>query len=67
MAADNVVEAILKKAEEHDLIVLGATEQSAFYKIAYETVPEQVARRIRKPLVMVKAAKGISSLVKRWL
>lgn len=67
IAADNIIDAILKEAEDYDLVVLGATRQPLLYKVAWETVPEAIARRTSKPLVMVKAATGISSLVKRWI
>jgi len=65
--APNVADTILAEAEAYDLIVIGCTEEPAVLKFARNPVPEMVARRCTKPLVMVKAAVGIRSLVKRWI
>ena len=65
--APNVVEAILEASEEHDLVVLGSTGKPLIYQVARDTIPERVARRCTKPLVMVKAARGIESFLKRWI
>jgi amino acid transporter/nucleotide-binding universal stress UspA family protein len=58
---------ILAEAEDYDLIVLGATRRPLLRQLGRDSVPETVARRCEKPLVMVKASAGIRSWVKRWI
>ncbi len=65
--SDNVVEAILEQAAEYDLVVLGCTNQPVLSQVGRDTVPETVACRCEKPLVMVKAGRGLRSWVKRWI
>ena len=62
----NVVEAILAEAQNYDLVVLGCTGRPFFYQFARGSIPEDVALRCEKPLVMVKAmASGIRSFLRR--
>ena len=63
----DVVEAILAEARDHDLVVLGCTSQPLLRQMTRDPVPETVARLCEKPLVMVKASRGIRSWVKRWI
>jgi len=67
--ARRVVDAILEEAEQgdYDLVVLGCTEQPLLRQLAQTTVPEAVARRCDRPLVMAKAATGIRSWLRRWI
>ena len=62
-----VVDAILSEAQDYDLVVLGCTRQPILRQIAHNPVPETVARRCDKPLVMVRAAGGIRSWIRRWI
>jgi amino acid transporter len=63
----NVIEEILNESEQHDLIVIGSTKKPMIYNVAKESIPETIAQRCKKPLIMVKAAEGIESLIKRWI
>ena len=63
----DVVRAILNEAEDHDLVVLGCTSEPVLRRMTHNPVPEIVARRCPKPLVMVQAGRGIRSWVKRWI
>ena len=54
------------KEENYDLVVLGCTRDPLIYHFARESVPERVARRCSKPIVMAKASGGIKSFLKRW-
>ena len=63
----DVVKAILEEAEKHDLIVLGSTRQPLLYQFAREAVPETVAKLCEKPMVMVRASRGIRSWLRRWI
>ena len=67
VTARDVVQAILAEAEGYDLIVLGCTQDPLVYQFARDPIPETVARRTDKPVVMVKAGAGIRSWVKRWI
>jgi len=64
---DNVVEAILEEAEGYDLITLGCTRQPWRVQFAAASVPETVADRCEKPVVMTRAATGIRSWIRRWI
>jgi nucleotide-binding universal stress UspA family protein len=65
--AAKVTDAILQEAEDHDLVVIGCTRKSRIYQMTHEAVPEAVARRCQQPVVMVNAAHGIQSWIKRWI
>ena len=67
VAAPDVAAAILAEAEHHDLVVLGCTQDSFLRQLAHNPIPELVASRTDKPVVMVKAGTGIRSWVKRWI
>ena len=49
------------------LIILGSTREPFIYQVGHDSVPEIVARRCTKPLIMVNAAGGIVSWLKRWI
>jgi nucleotide-binding universal stress UspA family protein len=65
--ADDVIEAILKEAQEYDLVVLGCTRRSMLYRVTQESIPDMIARRCTKSLIMVNEAEGITSWMKRWI
>jgi len=65
--ADNVVDAILREAEDYDMVVAGCTHEPLLRRITHERIPETIAKRCRKPFVMVKAAGGLRSWIKRWI
>lgn len=67
ISSRHVVDCILTEAQHYDLVVLGATQQPLLSRIARHTIPETVARRCPKPLVMVRAAAGFRSWIKRWI
>lgn len=62
-----VVDAILAQAAESDLVVLGSSQQPRWRQMAGTPVPETVAQRCDKPLVMVKSGQGIRSWLRRWI
>ncbi len=65
--SSSVTEAILRQSESHDLIVLGYTRQSYLYKFTHESIPDQIARRVKKPVVIVKMPARFESWIKRWI
>ncbi|MBS3733410.1 MAG: amino acid permease [Phycisphaerae bacterium] len=66
-AGSSVVRAILAEARDYDLVVLGCTEQPLLRQIAHDPIPERVAQRCDRPLVMAKASGGLRSWVRRWV
>ena len=66
--ARGVVRAILKEAEDYDLVVIGCTREPLLYRIVKQTLPETVAKLCPKPFVMVNSSSaGIASWVRRWV
>ena len=59
--------AIIEEAGDYDLVVLGCTRERLLFQFARESIPQAVARLCPKPLVMVKAAAGLRSWLKRWV
>jgi uncharacterized hydrophobic protein (TIGR00271 family) len=57
--ASDVVSGILAAAEDHDLILLGATEESILDQVLFGRLAEQVASRTRKPVAIVKRYRGL--------
>lgn len=51
---DNVVEAILAEADAHDLVIIGASQEPLFENILIGNIPEQIARRAKTTVIMVK-------------
>ncbi len=64
---DDVVEAILKESQDHDLLVLGASTEGLLKQMLFGQIPEKIASRCQKTVVLVKRDLGIQSFIKRWL
>lgn len=62
--SSNVVAGISEAGAEHDLLLLGASEESLIDQMLFGTIPEQVARESCTPVVIVKRYRGLSRL---WL
>lgn len=62
----DVVGAVLRRAEDYDLVVLGSTGDSALLRMAHTPIPETIARKCKKPLIMCRAAGGIQSWIRRY-
>jgi nucleotide-binding universal stress UspA family protein len=65
--ADDIVEGILTEAADYDLVVMGCTREPLVSQIVHTPIPETIAQRCDKPLVMVKASGRIRSWIKRWV
>jgi len=63
----SAVYAIQKESKNHDLVVMGATNKPMLYRFTHQTLPEKIACRCSKPLVMVKRSIGVTSWIKRWI
>ena len=65
--AKSPVMAILKESAKHDLMVLGTTNRPMILQMATQSIPEKIACRCKKPLIMVKKGRGVRSWIKRWI
>ena len=62
--AANVVEAISEVAEEYDLLLIGASEESLIDQFLFGNIPEQVAQKSQAPVIIVKRYQG---LPRQWV
>jgi amino acid transporter/nucleotide-binding universal stress UspA family protein len=62
--ASSVLEGILQQAEEHDFVVMGATQEGFFEQLLFGVLPERVARECSKTIMIVKRHQGP---VKSWI
>jgi APA family basic amino acid/polyamine antiporter len=65
-ASVNIERTVLQGSEDFDLVVIGLKERF-LHQIGVLSSAEVIAHRIDKPLVIVKAARGLSSWTKRWI
>jgi amino acid transporter/nucleotide-binding universal stress UspA family protein len=64
VTAPDVVTGILREAEEHNLVIIGATEERLFDQRLFGSISETVARECSKTVIMVKQYRGP---VRSWL
>jgi amino acid transporter/nucleotide-binding universal stress UspA family protein len=62
--ADDIVEGIVTESAQHDLVVIGATDERLFEQVLFGTIPELVALRAPVTVMMVKRYKGP---VRTWI
>lgn len=55
---EDIVRTVLREAEGHDLIVIGATNEPYFRNLLVGNIPEQIARRAEVTTIMVKRRHG---------
>ena len=67
VGGQDVVEAILTEAEDYDLVVLGSTAASRLKRLAHDPVPETIAKRCEKPIIMARASGGVQNFIRRWI
>ncbi len=51
---DNIEDAIVKEAADHDLVVFGAAEEWTLKKYAFGSMQDRMAKSIQKPILMVR-------------
>jgi APA family basic amino acid/polyamine antiporter len=61
----SVVAGILEAADDHDGIVIGAAGPSFSKRVLFGTIPDQVARRFKRTVIVVKRHNLVEHLVKR--
>jgi amino acid transporter len=68
VTAPDVVTGILREAEEHNLVVMGATEERLFDQRLFGSISQRVASACGKTVIMVKRYRGpVRSWLRRWL
>jgi APA family basic amino acid/polyamine antiporter len=65
-ASADIERTVIAGSEDFDLVVIGLKERF-LHQIGVLSSAEMIARRIAKPLAIVKAARGLSSWTKRWI
>lgn len=64
VTAPEVVTGILREAEEHNLVIMGATDERLFEQRLFGSISQRVARECSKTVIMVKRYRGP---VRSWL
>lgn len=57
--ADTVVDGIAAASADHDLVLIGASEERAIDRMVFGAIPEEVALASSAPVVMVKRYRGL--------
>ena len=65
--SNSPVSAILKEAKDYDLVVIGTTNKPLLFQIGRQSLPEKIARRCKKPVIIVKSDVGVRSWIKKWI
>jgi len=58
--ADGVIDGIVKEATEYDLVLLGASEENPFDQFVFGNIPQQIAARVPKTVIMVREYSGLT-------
>ena len=64
LPADDIQQALLDKAQDFDLILLGASHQGPFDQIVFGGLPETIARLSSTPVILVRRHRTLPQL---WL
>jgi len=64
--SDHLVPSIVEEATDYDLVVIGATEASMFRQLLFGSVPEAIAKRCPRAVLMVKKRAGLRFRFGRW-
>ena len=60
--ADSVIEGIVEEAAGYDLVLLGASEETLFDRFVSGSIPQQIAARVPKTVIMVREYGGLTEL-----
>lgn len=63
----NIVDTVIKEAKDYDLVIIGATNEGILQRLLFGGIPEEIARRCNKPVILVKRDLGIMSWINRWI
>ena len=48
-------------------MIIGATNEGILQRLLFGGIPEEIARRCNKPVILVKRDLGIMSWINRWI
>ena len=63
----DVVDAILEEAYSHDLVILGANNESILTRMLFGKTSERIASNCRKTVMLAKTDLGVRSWISRWI
>ena len=66
-AQEDVVDAIAAEAENHDLVILGASMEGVLTQMVFGNVTERIAAKCSKTVMLAKIDLGMRSWIPRWL
>jgi len=55
--SNDTVNSILEEANNYDIIILGSTYKNFIFQMTGNTIPEKIAKKYEKPLIMVKSVR----------
>lgn len=61
----SVSDGILEASKDHDGLVVGASEQSFSNQIVFGSIPEEIARKSNKPVIVIKHYQKMKALFGR--
>lgn len=67
LTADSVMEGIVEEAAGYDLVLLGASQEAPFDRFVFGSIPQQIAARVPKTVIMVKEYGGLTEFWVRKL
>ena len=67
LTADQVSEGIIQAAQNYDAVIVGAAGQSVYPQILFGNIPEEIARKTPKTVIMVKHYNPVKALYSRVL
>ena len=62
---NSVSDGIVREAEAHDAIVIGASGYSIYPKVLFGSIPESIAKNSNKPVILIKYYQPVKSLMGR--
>ncbi|MDY6780903.1 MAG: amino acid permease, partial [Halobacteria archaeon] len=63
---DDVVDAIVRESENHEITVVGATREGLLQQFVFGAIPEEVGRKAEGVVIMAKKNLGITSKLVHW-
>ena len=63
----DISKAILDESKNHDLLILGASNEGVLSQMLFGKMPEKIASKCDKTVILVKKNLGLQSFIKRWL
>lgn len=67
IVAESVVEGVVREAEAHDLVLLGASEERLIDQVVFGSIPQQIAARVSKAAMIVRGYHGSTEFWTRKL